>query len=163
MRHDILTTSTMCSRSRRPTHIAQICWSPGGRCRSNVAPREHMYCQARSIARYHCRSHNKTVQETESRFRSAGYYGTEFRSRRVTTEDKQVQQPPLTILHRMQSLSSIILEWRRRSHWHWLIEGSETTSLRRRIHCEVIFLVNVHLLEEQQHMFDVRRHLTYPA
>ena len=48
-------------------------------------------------------------------------------------------------------------EWRRRSHWHWLIEGSETTSLRRRIHCDVIFLVNVHLLEEQQHMFDGRR------
>ena len=60
-------------------------------------------------------------------------------------------------------LSSIILEWRRRSHWHWLIEGSETTSLRRRVHCDVIFLVNVHLLEEQQHMFDGRRHFTYTA
>ena len=60
-------------------------------------------------------------------------------------------------------LSSIILEWRRRSHWHWLIEGSETTSLRRRVHCDVIFLVNVFLLEEQQHMFDGRRHLTYTA
>ena len=104
MRRDILTTSTMCSRSRRPTHIAGH--RGGGRCRSNVAPREHMSCQARSIARYHCRSRNKTVQETESRFRSAGYYGTEFRSRRVTTEDKQVQQSPLQILHRMQCTSA---------------------------------------------------------
>ena len=34
----------------------------------------------------HCRSRNKTVQETESRFRSAGYYGTEFRSHRVTND-----------------------------------------------------------------------------
>ena len=103
MRRDILTTSTMCSRSRRPTHIAGHRRS---RCQSNVAPREHMYCQARSIARYHCRSRNKTVQETESRFRSAGYYGTEFRSRRVTTEDKQVQQPPFNFLHRMQCTSA---------------------------------------------------------
>ena len=65
-----------------------------------------MYCQARSIAQYHCRSRNKTEQETESRFRSAGYYGTEFRSRRVTTEDKRIQQPPLTSLHRMQCTSA---------------------------------------------------------
>ena len=110
MRRDILTTSTiitMCTGSRSHTHIqhSHDCWSPGDRCRSNVAPREHMYCQARSIARYHCRSRNKTVQETESRFRSAGYYGTEFRSRRVTTEDK-VQQPPLIFLHRMQCTSA---------------------------------------------------------
>ena len=55
------------------------------------------------------------------------------------------------------------MDWISRSHWQWFIEGSETTSLRRRIHCDVIFLVNVHLLEEQQHMFDGRRHLTYPA
>ena len=100
MLHDILTTSTMCSRSRRP------CWLLKGRCRSNIAPHAHVYCQARSIARYHYRSRNKTVQESESRFRSAGYYGTEFRSRRVTTEDKQVQQPPLKKLHRMQCTSA---------------------------------------------------------
>ena len=45
-------------------------------------------------------------QETESRFRSDGYYGTEFRSCRVTTEDKQVQPPPLKKLHRMQCISA---------------------------------------------------------
>ena len=102
MQRDILTTSTMCSRSQAYTH----CWLLEGRCRSNVAPSAHMYGQARSIARCHYRSRNKTVQETESRFRSAGYYGTEFRSRRVTTEDKQVQQPPLKNLHRMQCTSA---------------------------------------------------------
>ena len=95
MRHDILTTSTLrvtqCVAAGLHTLLVT---GAEGRCRSNVAPRAHMNCQSRFIARYHCRSRNKTVQETESRFRSAGYYGTEFRSRRVTTEDKQVQQPP---------------------------------------------------------------------
>ena len=124
MRRDILTTSTMCSRSRRPTHITGHRGGGGGRCRSNVAPREHMYCQARSIARYHCRSRNKTVQETESRFRSAGYYGTEFRSRRVTTEDKQVQQPPLIFfashaMHQCRRLVAISYFVYLSARWHY--------------------------------------------
>ena len=124
MRHNILTTSTICSHSRRPTHIA-------GYWRADVDQMSrHVYCQARSIARYHCRSRNKTVQETQSRFRSAGYYGTEFRSCRVTTEDKQVQHPPLKKLHRMQCTSAaawwqlVILYLSARWHYFHCMEAT---------------------------------------